>query len=40
MDSRYAVLRIDDVATSMDFAGLRFRPLRPLLGIEAFGVAG
>ena len=40
MDSRYAVLRIDDVATSMDFGGLRFRPLRPLLGIEAFGVAG
>ncbi|HEX3329443.1 MAG TPA: hypothetical protein VHS27_05950 [Gaiellales bacterium] len=40
MDPRYAVLRIDDVATSMDFGGLRFRPLRPLLGIEAFGVAG
>jgi len=38
--ARYAVLRIDDVETSMDFAGLRFRPLRPLLGIEAFGVAG
>ena len=40
MAARYAVLRIDDVETSMDFAGLRFRPLRPLLGIEAFGVAG
>jgi len=40
VDPRYAVLRIDDVETSQDFAGLRFRPLRPLLGIEAFGVAG
>jgi mannose-6-phosphate isomerase-like protein (cupin superfamily) len=40
VDPRYAVLRIDAVETSQDFAGLRFRPLRPLLGIEAFGVAG
>ena len=40
MDPRYAVLRIDEVEPSQDFAGLRFRPLRPLLGIEAFGVAG
>lgn len=40
VDPRYAVLRIDDVETSQDFAGLRFRPLRPLLGIEAFGVSG
>ena len=39
MDPRYAVLRIDEVEASRDFAGLRFRPLRPLLGIEAFGVA-
>jgi len=40
VDPRYAVLRIDDVEPGQDFAGLRFRPLRPLLGIEAFGVAG
>ncbi len=40
MGLRYAVLRIDDVEPRRDFAGLRFRPLRPLLGIEAFGVAG
>ncbi len=40
MDPRYAVLRIEEVEPSQDFAGLRFRPLRPLLGIEAFGVAG
>ena len=40
MDPRYAVLRIEDVEPRQDFAGLRFRPLRPLLGIEAFGVAG
>jgi len=40
VDPRYAVLRIDEVEPSQDFAGLRFRPLRPLLGIEAFGVAG
>ena len=40
VDPRYAVVRIDDVEPSQDFAGLRFRPLRPLLGIEAFGVAG
>lgn len=40
MDPRYAVVRIDDVEPEQDFAGLRFRPLRPLLGIEAFGVAG
>ena len=40
MHPRYAVLRIDDVEPGQDFAGLRFRPLRPLLGIEAFGVAG
>src|SRR5207237_1366004 len=39
VDPRYAVLRIDEVETSQDFAGLRFRPLRPLLGLEAFGVA-
>jgi hypothetical protein len=40
VDPRYAVLQIADAETSQDFAGLRFRPLRPLLGIEAFGVAG
>jgi len=40
VDPRFAVLRIDEVEASQDFAGLRFRPLRPLLGIEAFGVAG
>jgi len=40
VDPRYAVLRIDEVEPSQDFAGLRFLPLRPLLGIEAFGVAG
>ena len=39
VEPRYAVLRIDDVEPGQDFAGLRFRPLRPLLGIEAFGVA-
>jgi mannose-6-phosphate isomerase-like protein (cupin superfamily) len=39
VDPRYAVLQIDDVEPDQDFAGLRFRPLRPLLGIEAFGVA-
>jgi tetratricopeptide (TPR) repeat protein len=40
VDPRYAVLRIDEVEPHQDFGGLRFRPLRPLLGIEAFGVAG
>jgi mannose-6-phosphate isomerase-like protein (cupin superfamily) len=40
VDSSYAVVRIDEVEPDRDFAGLRFRPLRPLLGIEAFGVAG
>jgi mannose-6-phosphate isomerase-like protein (cupin superfamily) len=40
VDPRYAVVRIDDVEPEQDFAGLRFRPLRPLLGIEAFGIAG
>jgi tetratricopeptide (TPR) repeat protein len=39
VDTRYAVLRVDEVEASRDFAGLRFRPLRPLLGIEAFGAA-
>jgi quercetin dioxygenase-like cupin family protein len=39
VDPRYAVVRIDEVDPRRDFAGLRFRPLRPLLGIEAFGVA-
>jgi mannose-6-phosphate isomerase-like protein (cupin superfamily) len=40
VDPRYAVVRIDEVEPRRDFAGLRFRPLRPLLGVEAFGVAG
>jgi mannose-6-phosphate isomerase-like protein (cupin superfamily) len=40
VDLGYAVVRIDEVEPRREFGGLRFRPLRPLLGIEAFGVAG
>jgi mannose-6-phosphate isomerase-like protein (cupin superfamily) len=40
VDPRYAVVRMDEVEPRLEFGGLRFRPLRPLLGIEAFGVAG
>jgi mannose-6-phosphate isomerase-like protein (cupin superfamily) len=39
VDRGYAVVRIDEIETQQDFAGLRFQPLRPLLGIEAFGDA-
>jgi mannose-6-phosphate isomerase-like protein (cupin superfamily) len=40
VDPAYAVVRIDEVEPRREFGGLRFRPLRPLLGVEAFGVAG
>jgi tetratricopeptide (TPR) repeat protein len=40
VDPRYAVVRMEEVEPRREFGGLRFRPLRPLLGIEGFGVAG
>jgi mannose-6-phosphate isomerase-like protein (cupin superfamily) len=39
MDSAYRVVRLDDVDAGEDYGGLRFKPVRTLLGIEAFGVA-
>jgi mannose-6-phosphate isomerase-like protein (cupin superfamily) len=39
MDTPYAVVRLDEVEAAEDFGGSRFKPVRTLLGIEAFGVA-
>ena len=39
MDGSYRVVRLDDVDAGEDYGGLRFKPVRTLLGIEAFGVA-
>ena len=38
MDPRYAVLRIDEVEPSQDFAGLRFRPPLDGMGPDALRI--
>jgi mannose-6-phosphate isomerase-like protein (cupin superfamily) len=39
MDTPYAVVRLDQVEAAEEFGGTLFKPVRMLLGIEAFGVA-
>ncbi len=39
MDGAYRVVRLDQVEAAQDFGGQRFKPVRTLLGIGAFGVA-
>ena len=38
-DDTYAVVNLNDVGSVTEFGGLAFKPLRRLLGIQAFGVA-
>ncbi len=39
MDGAYRVVRLDQVEAAQDFGGQRFKPVRTLLGLQAFGVA-
>jgi quercetin dioxygenase-like cupin family protein len=39
VDGAYRVVRLDEVEAAEDFGGQRLKPVRSLLGIEAFGVA-
>jgi quercetin dioxygenase-like cupin family protein len=39
VDGAYRVVRLDQVEAAEDFGGQRFKPVRTLLGIGAFGVA-
>jgi quercetin dioxygenase-like cupin family protein len=39
VDGAYRVVRLDQVEAAEDFGGHRFKPVRTLLGIQAFGVS-